>query len=191
MLAEAGADLIIVHHGIYWTKQDYLVRGTHGERIKFLIDNNISLYAAHLPLDAHLEVGNNSEMLRALGIKNFKKTNYVDYVADVDLTFDEIVKRVEEKIGPVKTWKFGGDVVKILHICSGGGSRLIYNFGEGVTFLVGEFGHSAYHYAKEKKINVIEAGHYNTEKFGVLALMKKINRKFDVETMFIDSPTQM
>ena len=188
---EEGADLIIVHHGMYWVNSEHLVRGVNAERIRFLMNNKLSLYASHLPLDAHPEIGNNIQIVKKLGFEEVTKFDDLSYSVEMDLTFDELVKLVETKIGKVRKFKFGNEKVGKLIVCSGAASSLSFSAPIGSTCLIGEAYHFLFHPAHERKLNFIEAGHYVTETFGVKALAKKLENQFDVETVFIDVPTGM
>jgi len=188
---EEGADLILVHHGLYWRNVSPLITSYMVSRVRVLLNNRISLYAAHLPLDAHPEVGNNVQILRTLGFKPEKwPHDKTSYFSTVNISFDDLVHGIGEKIAePNLVLQFGTEEVKRLIVGSGGSTHLVYSAEPGDTVLVGEFSHYGYHYVKEKEISVIAAGHYATETFGVKALAKKLEEKFGIPWVFIDSPT--
>ncbi len=188
---EQNADLIIVHHGMYWVKSEHLVKGVNAERIRFLMNNKLSLYASHLPLDAHPEVGNNIQIMKKLGFNKVIKFDDLSYSVKLDMNFIDLVKLIEKNIGKVKQFKFGNEKVNTLIVCSGAASHLSFSAPIGSTCLIGEASHTIFHPAKERNLNFIEAGHYVTETFGVKALAEKLKEQFDVETGFIDVPTGM
>lgn len=195
-----NADMLFVHHGIIWNGIKN-VRGINYRRLKFLIENKISLYAAHLPLDKHNEVGNNIQFLKIFEITNDieefgayhgVKIGYKGKFKN-ERKFDDFVKDIESKINTkCKILKFGKKKIKKVGVVSGGASSLIDEAIEEVDcFVTGEPSHQVYHLAKEGKINVIFAGHYATETLGVKAMAEFINKKFKIETKFIDIPTDM
>ena len=191
-----GANLIVVHHGLIWGGIDY-VRGAILKRLKFLIENGISLYAAHLPLDAHKEIGNNAILLKMLGLKantpfgEYKgvKIGWMDEFYEPK-TLDEIVRLLESNLNiKAKVLNFGGDVKRVAAVSGKGAFAINEAVESGVDLLItGEAEHEAYHAAKESEINVIFAGHYATETLGVKALMGVV-KNLGVEVEFIDMPT--
>jgi len=185
-----GADLILVHHGMYWSHVDPLIRGATSDRVRYLMENKLSLYCAHLPLDAHSQVGNNVEILKAMGFKPKHKVNKIIWTCQPKRELENIVERVKKAVGePVKVLEFGDKTVNELWVCSGQATDMVLSAPKGATVILGEFAHYGYHYAKERQLNVIEAGHYNTERFGVIALGNLIQQKFKVPTFFVDAPT--
>jgi dinuclear metal center YbgI/SA1388 family protein len=192
------ADMLIVHHGLIWGGLKS-IRGLVKERIAFLIENKISLYASHLPLDMHSEVGNNIQLTKMLNLSNPEqfgsyhglKIGFKGKYENPKSIND--ISQILEKYLPAKTesFQFGSDRIKSVGIVSGGGSSVFEDcIKEGLDlFITGESSHTIYHDAKEAGINLIFAGHYATEKLGVMALGKKIEEKFGLKTEFIDIPT--
>ncbi len=182
----------VVHHGMYWKGVEPLIVGPTSNRVRFLLENKISLYASHLPLDAHPQVGNNVEIIKALGFRPKKQVDRFRWVCHPRKTIDEILLRVNEKIGaPIRQLKFGDESVDTLTVSSGGSTNAIFTAPEGSTVLIGELAHYGYHFAKERRINVIAAGHYATEKFGVIALGRVLEKKFKLPSIFVDVPTNI
>jgi len=195
---KANADMIIVHHGLIWGGIER-VRGIVMKRLKFLLENEISLYAAHLPLDAHPEIGNNVELLRIVGaeikepfgIYHGKQIGYSGTLKR-SKKLNEVKKMLDDKLGvDSRILRFGRERVKKVAAVSGGGAFAVPEAGEkGIDlFITGEAEHSAYHAANESSLNVIFAGHYATETTGIKALMNVIGKRFDVDVEFIDIPT--
>jgi len=194
---QKNCDLIIVHHGLLWKndKMDYLLKN----RINFLKKNKINLYAAHLPLDAHQKYGNNIQLAELIGIKNPKKFciykgTKIGYYGELNLDLKDLIKLVNIKLKTkCLVHNFGRKKVNKIGVVSGRAADEIRQcLGIGVdTYITGEPVHEEYHTAKETKINVLYAGHYATETFGVKALMGLIREKFKIETVFIDIPTGM
>jgi dinuclear metal center YbgI/SA1388 family protein len=194
---KAGADMVIVHHGLIWHGIT-AVTGITYERLKFLIENEISLYAAHLPLDKHPLSGNNIEFLKLFNIRNAAEFgNYhgilIGFAGEFEneKNLNEFAAEIEEKLNTKCTiLPFGKEKVKKIGVVSGGASDIIKDAVEKVdVFVTGESSHTVYHTAKEAKVNVIFAGHYATETLGVRALAKVLNKEFGVETVFVDVPT--
>ncbi|WP_456469160.1 Nif3-like dinuclear metal center hexameric protein [Archaeoglobus sp.] len=190
-----GADVLIVHHGMIWGGIDY-VRGIVKKRIEYLLKNGISLYAAHLPLDAHREVGNNATILRRVGAEpeeEFGEYKGVKIGYSAEMSSPVSVTAIADKLGPAKILPFGREKVRRVAAVSGKGSFAINEAIEkGIELLItGEPEHEAYHLAKEGGINVIFLGHYESEKFGVESLMKVVAEKLGLETVFIDIPTNL
>ena len=195
-----GADMIVVHHGLFWKSADPSVRGWKRKRIKFLLDHGISLYASHLPLDKHPEVGNNAQLLKILG---FEKESDFGYYGGVPISFtgyspepktiEEIEKILRTEINAEsKILPFGPEKISRIALCSGGGAAFSL-FMEAVNlgvdlYLTGD-STEMYQISKDIGINVIFAGHHATEIVGVKALSILLRNKFDVETIFIDIPT--
>ncbi len=193
-----GADMIVVHHGLIWGGIDY-VKGIVKKRLEFLIKNDISLYAAHLPLDAHPSLGNNVQILKlfdlepteSFGIYQGKEIGYIGTFKG-SRRIEEVLSVVKEKINPNSiVLRFGSDEIRRIGVVSGRGSFALNEAIEKEVdiFITGEIDHSVYHLAKEGKINVVFAGHYATEVFGVKALMRVLAGEFEVDVEFIDVPT--
>ncbi|MBR9679795.1 MAG: Nif3-like dinuclear metal center hexameric protein [Candidatus Altiarchaeota archaeon] len=188
---KSGADLLITHHGLYWKGAEFLMTGINADRIKSLLDNKLSLYSCHLPLDVHPKIGNNVLIMQALGITEYERFGKIGYSAKLKLELSELVSLVSDKIGKTNLLKFGSDKVNNLIVSSGGSTDTVFSAPTGSTFLLGEFQHYGYHFAKEKQLNIISAGHYATETFGVRALGNTIQKKFGLECKFIDIPTHL
>jgi len=191
-------DFLIVHHGLFWGKPE-AVTGAMYQRIRMLINHDIALYAAHLPLDAHPEFGNNAQIQEAAGwtiTNNFGR--YQDVPLGTEVTFDPprmLSKIVDDlrkglKVEP-QVWNFGPSSVCRLGFISGSGVGFLNQvLDAGLdTLVTGEPRHSAYWEAREAGINVIFAGHYATETLGVKAVGRHLEEKLKLETVFIDLPT--
>lgn len=195
----AQAQMLVVHHGLFWGKP-LMVTGVHRQRLAQLFEGNLSLYAAHLPLDFHAEVGNNATLARWLQLE--ETAPFGDYKGQPPgfagrlpdpLTLDQFVQRVEAALGEptIRTWGFGPKTVQRVGIISGGAAFLLDQVWEaGIdTYLTGEMSHSAFHQAREWGLNVVFAGHYATETAGVQALADHLAQQFGLETRFLDLPT--
>ena len=190
--AKSGADLLITHHGIYWGGVNYQITGINSRRVGFLLKNKLSLYACHLPLDAHEEVGNNVQILKALGFKEMERFGKIEWVGKEKGDIKRLASEVQEKIGPLRnSFFFGPEKFESLIVSSGASTHLTLSAAENSSLLIGEFSHYGYHISKEKHLNVLAAGHYATETFGVKALANKLSKKFGLETEFIDVPLSL
>ncbi len=191
---ETKANLLITHHGLFW-KDFKGITGIMAKRLKYLIKNELSLYAAHLPLDAHPEVGNNIQIAKILEMdiegafaQYHGKT--IGFYGKIEDSINNIAKKLEEKLKTKPlVLEFSKNISKA-GVVSGRGGFSIYDAEKlDIDLLItGEAEHSIYHTAKELGISLIFAGHYATEVVGLKALMKKV-RELGLETVFIDCPT--
>lgn len=194
-----GADLLLVHHGIFWGGPR-CIAGSFGRLVRAYLTADLNLYAAHLALDAHPEVGNNAELARRLGLEVqqwFAPVNGVTLGvvgAAHDTKLDYLVDRFERTVGPVKLVQAHGPrIVHKVGIISGAGIReLEAAVALGCdTFLTGETSHADYYGAQNLGVNVIYGGHYTTETVGVQALGEHLRERFGLQVEFIDLPTGM
>ena len=196
--AKCGANLLIVHHGMFWPGLRPMTKGLR-RQLKFAFENDIAIYSAHLPLDLHPEVGNNVLVMRALGFENSEpffeeKGSLLGRRASVDFALDELVKRLEKAVaGSVKIIAFGPKTVRHLGVITGAaGSEIEQIAEEGIDiFITGEAPQWAAIAASEMGLNLLLAGHYATETFGVKALAAHVARKFQLDWQFIDLPTDL
>jgi dinuclear metal center YbgI/SA1388 family protein len=194
---KGGAEMLFVHHGLFW-KEVLLPTGLHYKRLGFLIENDLSLYAVHLPLDFHKECGNNHVMASKLGLRNIKEITAPDGIIIVEGEFEEVLgrreafDRIEKRLSlNCLFWPFGPEKVKKTGICSGGASSYISHALEAGhdLYLTGEPSHSYYHHARDGRLNVAFGGHYQTETFGVQAMQQHLVERFGLKTFFIELPT--
>jgi len=197
---QVNADMIFVHHGLSWGNGFKRITGHDAKRFTALLKNGISLYAAHLPLDGHPEIGHNAIMAKKLGLQNtrmFAKFANTEIGVTGELTksmgIAKFAKCLEKKLG-LKAEIFGnkkGKIKKIGVISGGAGSDGVASaVNAGLDcLLTGEVYHNTWHHIKESGIAVIAGGHYNTEKPGVIAVMEEVEIMFDVDCEFVDIPT--
>lgn len=195
---EEHVQMLIVHHGIFWNEIEMLT-GYHYKRVKFLMDNYMNLYTAHLPLDVHPEVGNNVQLAKLLDLEVVGEFGeYHGLAIGVEakspnrISISEFSGRIEDRLGTtIRFDSFGPEKIGKVGIVTGGGASIIPQAVAGKLdcFITGEPKHSFYHFGRECGINLIYAGHYATETLGVKALAKHLENKFDITTMFIDKPT--
>lgn len=194
---KANADLILCHHGLFWGKP-LAIKGSHYKRVAFLIENNISLFACHLPLDAHMEVGNNIGIANVLKLNDCEKFgkykgNYIGVKGTLNepLTLDNIKKQLLGENEPAYIVPGGKSSINSIAIVSGGSPYSVYEaIDENIDlFITGDKSHEVYHTCLEEGINMISAGHYATEVYGVKLLGKWLKKEYKLESIFIDLPT--
>ena len=194
--AEKGVDLLIVHHGLFWPGLQPIA-GAFGRQIRLLFERNIALYSAHLPLDLHSVVGNNAQLMRALGFEDTEpffeaKGENIGVRARVSIARDELHSRLEDSLGaPVRMFPFGPAEIRSVGVVTGGAGGELYAVArQGIdTFITGEAPHSAAIAAEELGMNLLLGGHYATETFGVKALAAHLAQRFEVPWEFIPMPT--
>lgn len=194
--AERGADLMIVHHGLFWAGLRPLT-GRNYRRVRALLDHDIALYSAHIPLDAHPEVGNNIQLARAIELEvqgefGEWEGHPIGFHGTTDVTRAELAGRVEATLGVAPfVIPCGPERVRRVGVVTGGASSLISQARDAGldTFITGEGPHYTYFDAEEWGLNVFYAGHYATETLGVKALAKHLEERFDLDWEFVDHPT--
>ncbi len=195
---KGGADMLIVHHGMIWGDLNY-VTGFHYKRLKAIIESDLNLYATHLPLDAHPEVGNNVELLKLLDLEpkgpfgEYKGLS-VGFWAEFEepQPIEKVAQVMAEKLNAtVKTYGFGRREAESVGVISGAGAFALEEaHGKGIDLLItGEFTHADYLTALDLPQSVLVAGHYKTETPGVKALMEMVREHFGLSVFFIDEPT--
>ncbi|MEJ2312283.1 MAG: Nif3-like dinuclear metal center hexameric protein [Gemmatimonadales bacterium] len=195
--AEADAQLLLVHHGLFWGDPLPLTGPTY-RRVRALFDADLALYSAHLPLDVHPDVGNNVLLAEALDLTvegrfgTWNRELEIGVWATADLPLTTLTERLGAVCGPEPRVITGGPghVRRVGIVTGGGGSLIRQAHDAGLdTFVTGEGSHHHYHEAMELGLNVVFAGHYATETFGVRALATKLAEAFDLESIFLDRPT--
>lgn len=192
------ADLLVAHHGLWWEGTKRITGNTY-DRVAALIAHEIALYVSHLPLDAHPELGNAAGVGDAIELASRERFGecHGEYVGlrgrvPEPMALSSLVDRVHDELGgaEITALAFGPDEVEHVAIVTGNGVDWL---GEAVevgadVLVTGERKHGAYHEARESDVNVLLAGHYATETFGVRALAALVG-SWGVETTFIDHPT--
>jgi dinuclear metal center YbgI/SA1388 family protein len=199
VLAEAAkknVDLLIVHHGLFWPGLQP-VKNAFRRQLQLAFENDIALYSAHLPLDIHSKVGNNAELVAALGLKSAQplleeKGQPVGLKARASMPRNELIRKLRKALGgPVKVFNFGPKQTRTIGVVTGAAGSEIYRVAqENIdTFITGEAPHWAAVTAQELGINLLLGGHYATEVFGVKALAAHLSKRFGIPWEFIDCPT--
>ncbi len=194
--AKQDVDLLIVHHGLFWRGLQP-VQGALRRQLRIAFENNVALYSAHLPLDIHARVGNNAQLVAALGLKSphpflEEKGQPVGLKIRASLPRSELVRKLQKALnGPVKVFSFGPKQTRAIGVVTGAAGSEIYRVAneEIDTFITGEAPHWAAVAADEVGVNLLLGGHYATEVFGVRALAAHLSKRFRVPWEFIDCPT--
>lgn len=192
----AKVDLMIVHHGLFWSAKHPWV-GRQYDLIETLLQHGVAIYSAHLPLDVHPRLGNNVLLARALGLRSlepffFDRGRHIGVRATIRLSREKLAKKLGDVLGSPPTILRGGkEQCQSVGIVTGGaGAELKIAATEGIdAFITGEGPHWTYALAEEMGINVFYGGHYATETFGVKALAAHLSKKYKIPWTFIDHPT--
>ena len=198
LATRAEADLLLVHHGLFWGPAHHPWTEKRYELLRLLLENHLAVYSSHLPLDAHPKLGNNARLCAALGLKHLKPFFFdhgqcLGFQSAAKLDRDELAGRLQKVLGGsrVLTIPGGPQICRRIGVVTGGaGAELKIAAREGVdTFITGEGPHWTYALAEELGLNVLYGGHYATETFGVKALAAHLSRRFKVPWIFLDYPT--
>ena len=194
--AAAGVDLLLVHHGLFWGGLAPLT-GAAYRKTRMLLESDMAVYSAHLPLDAHPQFGNNALLAVALGLKNgepfFPSAGQpIGWKFEAKINREVLRDRIETAVdGPVRLAPGGPVEAHRIGIVTGGAAGEVARaVEEGVdTFITGEGPHWSFTAAEELGVNLFYAGHYATETFGVKALAAELSEKFGLPWQFLDHPT--
>jgi dinuclear metal center YbgI/SA1388 family protein len=195
--AEAGCQMLVVHHGMIWDRSKP-IRGNNYKRLKILFEKNLSLYGVHLPLDKHDKYGNNIVLANLLGLTEIKPFGFhgkktIGFYGSIETNLEEIKAKLTANGMKTDSFCYGPKEIKKVAIVSG-------SFGEGAyqaislgadLYLTGEKKYNYLQLAKENNFNIICGGHYATETVGVKALMPLLKEKFNVKVEFIDNPVDI
>jgi len=196
LAVDAGADLLIVHHGLFWGAS-HPWTGKRRELLGLLIENNLAVYSSHLPLDAHPRLGNNAQLCASLGLKKpqpffLSHGQYIGFKSQRNISRTDLANRLQSATGSrVLVIPGGPRICRRIGVVTGGaGADVVKAHAEGVdTFITGEGPHWTYALGEELGINVLYAGHYATETFGVKAVAAQLSRRFRIPWIFLDHPT--
>lgn len=190
---EAGADVVLVHHGYFWRGEEASVVGIKRNRLKFLLERDINLVAYHLPLDAHPEFGNNVQLGRVMGVPIEGWGGEQGLIAygslDADMSLDGLQNRLAEALQR-KPFAVGepGRPIRRVAWCTGAAQGY---FEQALTlgvdaFISGEISEQTVHQARETGVVYLAAGHHATERYGVQALGRHLAERFGLQHRFID-----
>jgi len=187
---KSNADAILVHHGYFWRGESLPITGIKKQRIQYLLKHDINLFAYHLPLDMHPELGNNVMLAKQLGLS---VKSWADMLALVELkkpqTLQSFVELVNEKLN--RNAVVIGNLtkpIKRIALCTGAAQGYIEQaVALGVdVYLSGEISEQTVHVARETHLSYISAGHHATERYGIQALGEHLAQKFGLIHEFID-----
>ena len=192
---EADADAILVHHGYFWRGEDARIVGQKQKRLKLLLQNDISLFAYHLPLDAHPELGNNAQLAKKLGLVSdcrfgADKLGWIGKMQNESIrNVGELAQLIQKQLG--RAPMIVGDPKQQLGRiawCTGAAQSM---FGEAIDagasiYLSGEISEPTVHLAREMGVAYLACGHHATERYGVQALAARIEENFNIQHQFID-----
>lgn len=190
---EWGADAVLVHHGYFWRNEAPQVTGRKYRRLKQLIDNEINLFAYHLPLDDHPELGNNAQLGARLGLIGDTRfgADSLGWVTTLPMpvTLAHFAAQVEQTLG--RTPLLLGDPdseLRRIAWCTGAAQNYFEAAIEAGAdvYLTGEISEPITHIAAESGVAFLAAGHHATERYGVQALGAHLSERFDIEHVFID-----
>jgi dinuclear metal center YbgI/SA1388 family protein len=187
----ADADAILAHHGYFWRGEDGRITGIRRARLKTLLENDLSLFAYHLPLDAHAELGNNAQLGRLLGwtVEGRFAEQDVGFLGRTEGTSQELAEKLALKLGRLPL--LVGDAarqVKRIAWCSGGAQGY---FEQAIAagadaYVSGEISEQTVHLAQESGVPYIAAGHHATERYGVQALGAHLAERFGIECRYVE-----
>jgi dinuclear metal center YbgI/SA1388 family protein len=187
---QANADAVLVHHGYFWRNETLPIIGIKKRRIQFLLQHEINLFAFHLPLDMHPELGNNVMLAKQL---NLNITKWADMLALAELNQPQTLKGFAEYLEAKlkRTPQVVGDLtkpIKRIALCTGAAQAYIEQaLAEGVDlYISGEISEQTVHVARETGMAYIAAGHHATERYGIQALGEHLAQKFELQHEFID-----
>ncbi|MCX8042758.1 MAG: Nif3-like dinuclear metal center hexameric protein [Desulfobacterota bacterium] len=198
--AEERCSMLIVHHGLFWGRQELIVDHIF-QRVRSLIMADIALYAAHLPLDAHPVVGHNVIIANRIGIIDRQScANYHGTMIGVmgrlpqAMNLKDAAEVVTNAIGACRDLiAFGSEMIRTVAIVAGSATDagLFKELKKlGIDLLItGEARHGAYHLAQEFGLNIFYGGHYRTEAIGMQALAQHLQDTFSLPAVFIDAPS--
>jgi dinuclear metal center YbgI/SA1388 family protein len=188
---QANADAVLVHHGYFWRNESLPIVGIKKRRIQFLLQHEINLFAFHLPLDMHPELGNNVMLAKQLDLKITKWAEMLA-LAELDspMTLKSFVEKIETKLK--RTPQVIGDLqkpIKRIALCTGAAQGYIEQAVEAGAdvYISGEISEQTVHVARESGMSYISAGHHATERYGIQALGEHLAQKFNLAHEFIDS----
>jgi dinuclear metal center YbgI/SA1388 family protein len=189
--AAAGAQMVLVHHGLFWRNEPLVVDRRLRGRLEALFRGNISLVAYHLALDAHPEIGNNAILADRLGATYVGSFAEIGAAANFDGTVEQLTQSLRDATGrdPIVFAHGPEQIRRVAIVTGGGGTRLIEAAHGGFDALVtGEPEEPALETARELGIHFLAGGHYATETFGVKALAARLADRFGLDWEFVEMP---
>ncbi|HYF17710.1 MAG TPA: Nif3-like dinuclear metal center hexameric protein [Ramlibacter sp.] len=193
---EQQADAVFVHHGLFWRGQDGRVTGWMKQRLALLLAHDVSLFAYHLPLDAHPDLGNNAQLGRALGLQASARFGEQDLGflggragGGSFATGEELAAHVQRTLGRSVTLVTGSPgPIERIGWCTGGAQGYFESaIAAGAqAFLTGEISEPQAHYARECGVSFLACGHHATERYGAPAVAAHVAAELGLEHRFVD-----
>ncbi|HET9644666.1 MAG TPA: Nif3-like dinuclear metal center hexameric protein [Burkholderiaceae bacterium] len=190
---EAGADTLLVHHGLFWRGQDGRVTGWMKQRLQRLLANNLNLFAYHLPLDAQPEFGNNAQLAARLGLQADARFGEQDLGFIGPAGTLSTLNALRQAVGialqrPPLVVPGDGRELRRIAWCTGGAQGYFESaIAAGAdAYITGEISEPQTHYARETGVAFLACGHHATERYGVQALGAHLAAHFGIEHRFID-----
>ncbi len=190
--ARAGVDLLLVHHGMFWGTP-YPVSGIRFQKYRFLLENNLAVFSAHLPLDCHDELGNNACLIKNLNLEakgkflEFKG-NRIGFLAEGGISRTDLKSRLAQEFpAGIIAIEYGSENPETIAVVTGSGAEAVAELEKAGadTLVTGEVRQHTYNQAQEAGINLYLCGHYATETYGVKALATELAEKFSLPWEFI------
>jgi dinuclear metal center YbgI/SA1388 family protein len=190
-----GADALVVHHGIFWQRDSYLIAGVKKKKLALLLENDLSLIAYHLPLDLHPELGNNWRAAKQMGWSNLEPFGYANGAAIgvkgtiTDCTPEQFKLQLEQYYQHPAVCALGGpQIIQTAALISGGAHKSLEEAAKDKidAFITGSFDEPAWHQAFEEKIHFFALGHSATERVGPQALADHLSKRLQLPCTFID-----
>jgi dinuclear metal center YbgI/SA1388 family protein len=191
--------LFVVHHGLFWRKQDLRVTEVMYRKLAYMLHHNIALYASHLPLDQHPLYGNNAVLLQKLGIEASTFQSFgsyhgcsLGYWADFKqaISMQEFLGKVKQFSPlPFQFYQGSNNMIKRIAVVTGDGCDFITEAKQIQTdlFITGEFSHQSYTYCQDNELNMLYLSHYGSEKWGVIKIGELLTKTFALESVFLDA----
>jgi dinuclear metal center YbgI/SA1388 family protein len=189
---ERGADALLVHHGLFWRGQDGRLTGWLKNRVQRLLGAGISLYAYHLPLDAHPSLGNNAQLGRCLGLEadaRFGEQELGFAGSGGAVALEDFATRVQRTLGRAPTVVAGdGRPLARIAWCTGGAQGYFEAaIAAGAdAYLTGEISEPQAHLARETGVAFLACGHHATERYGAPAVAAHVAAALGLEHEFVD-----
>jgi len=191
--AECNADLLLVHHGYFWKGEEQSLTGMKGRRVKALIENGLNLMAYHLPLDAHREIGNNKQLAKKMRWQDAQPVDDKGLLWEATLPEQITACIMSQSLSGVlgrEALHISGGPMQFNRIgwCTGGAQSYIEQAASlGLdAFISGEISENTTHAARELGIHYFAAGHHATERYGIQALGRLLEKEFGITQEFIE-----
>lgn len=192
---QRGVDALIVHHGLFWQRDSYVIQGIKRKKLQLLLQHEISLFAYHLPLDMHPKIGNNWKAAQDMEWLNLQPFAYLDKVPIgvkgriPPCSREEFRKKLENYYHHSATCAWGGpEQIQTVALVSGGAHKTIMEAAqEGIdAYITGSFDEPVWHQSREERINFYALGHSATERVGPIALAHHLTQSLNLPCQFID-----